>query len=77
MAVRAVTQNEERIPTNDEIVAETGTSRRAAALHRLILSGDTLADDREFVPDDRRAEVIRAEEEAEAKVLAALDQQEV
>ena len=65
-----MTQVNEQIPAINEIVAETGMSRRAAALHRLILSGDTLADDREFVPDDRRAEVIRAEEEAEAKLLA-------
>jgi hypothetical protein len=72
LAIRAVTPGRERIPTIDELVAATGMSRRAAALYRLILSGDTLVDDREFVPDDRRAEVIRAEEGAEAKLLAEL-----
>jgi hypothetical protein len=72
LPIRSVTLAKERRPTVDEIVAETGMSRRAAALHRLILSGDTLADDREFVPDDRRAEVIRAGEEAEAALIAEL-----
>ena len=74
MAIHSVTQKTERLPTVDEIMAETGMPRRAAALHLLLLSGDAMIDDLEFVPEGRREAVLREEEEAEAALLAAWEE---
>ena len=73
MAIRSVTQEAERLPTVDEIMAETGMPRQAAALHLLLLSGETLANDRVFVPEDQREAVLRELEEAEAALIAAME----
>ncbi len=74
MALRSVTQNEERLPSIDEIMADTGMPREAAALHLLILSGEALANDRVLVPDAERESVLRAQQEAEAALIAELSQ---
>jgi hypothetical protein len=74
MAIQSVPQDKERLPTVDEIVAETGMPRRAAALHLLLLSGDALVNDREFVPEGQRETILRQEEEAEAALLGAWEE---
>jgi hypothetical protein len=51
-----------------------GLSRDAAALHLLIISGDALTNDREFVPAGQREAVLREQEEAETALLAAWEE---
>ena len=73
MAIRSVIRGEEQLPTVEEIMTETGMPRQAAALHRLLLSGDALIDDLERIPEGQREAVLRQEEEAEAAFLASME----
>src|SRR5215216_843239 len=74
MAIQQVTRDAEQLPTIDQIMAETGMTREAAALHLLIISGDALTNDREFVPAGQREAVLREQEEVEAALLAAWEE---
>ena len=74
MAIRAVNQpHPDRLPTVEEVMAETGFDRFTAELYLAGRRGEGLANDRVFVPREQREAVLRALQQAAAECLAAAD----
>jgi hypothetical protein len=63
----------DRLPTVDQIMAERGYDRFTAELYLAGLRGDGLANDLVCVPSDQREAILRAGEEIEAALFAAIE----
>jgi hypothetical protein len=73
MAIQSVIKQMNPLPTIDELVERTGMDRESAALHLLVLSGEAMTNDLEFIPEGQRVAILREEEANEAAFIAALE----
>jgi hypothetical protein len=74
MAIPTVTvQAVDSLPSVEAVMERFGVDRYAAAVYLAVKSGDALVDDLVCVPSDQAEAILRAGEEAEAALFAAVE----